>query len=93
MSEKPLHVVKRKTGSKKKKKMAADGLKRLESGRYRDDESGSIASLGMTRHTRAQSCDQSSADTLFSGSGRWGKAWGLTVHAEFMHCLSQRTGR
>lgn len=49
--------------------MAADGLKRLESGRYRDDESGSIASLGMTHHTQAQSCDRGSADTLFSGTG------------------------
>ena len=31
-------------------------------GRYRDDESGSIASLGMTHHTQAQSCDRGGAD-------------------------------
>lgn len=41
-----------------------------KSGCYRDDESGSIPSLGMTHHTQAQSRDRGSADTLFSGTGK-----------------------
>lgn len=59
-----------------------------ESGCYRDDESGSIPSLGMTHHTQARSCDRGSADTLFSGTGR--RLRGLTVHVEAIALLEPK---
>lgn len=50
MSEKPLLRV---TG---KHKEWLQMEKEKESSHYRDDESGGIASLGMTHHTQPQSC-------------------------------------
>lgn len=80
MREKPLHFVR----GKHKEWLLME--KERESGRYRDDESGSIASLGMTHHTQAQSCDRGSADTPFSGTGRWRKGVRIDCTCR-SHCI------